>query len=147
MSELYEFIKKRSANFSDTSYRKLYGLNSIYLGNLPFIVISSTEQIVVKVDDFETRKVILKVPHVIEWVLDDKLMENWLLLPDTFNKKKNKLSPVLEMAYKSFLHPKKEKKVKKKKSKTRGKTIKQEVVVSDEKSPSILRRFITFVSR
>ncbi len=144
MSELYEFVKKRTANFSDISYRRLYGLNSVYLGNLPFIVITSHEQIVIKVDDFETRKQILKTPHVSLWVLDGKVMDNWLLLPDTFNKKKNKLSPILEMASKSLQNPKKEKRVNKKKSKTKRKTIEPDVVVSDDISHSILNRIIKF---
>lgn len=116
MSELQEFVKKRTANLSGISCRKLYGLDAFYLSNKPFIIISSSDQIVIKVDDFEVKNK-LKIHQAKEWILNDKLMENWFLLPETFNKKKSKLVPILELTSKALLHPKKEKKKNKKKSK------------------------------
>jgi len=115
MSELQEFVKKRTANLKGISNRKLYGLEAFYISDKPFIVITSGEQIVVKVDDFEVKKTILKISQVVNWNLDGKDMENWFLLPDTFNKKKNKLTPILDITSKALLNPKKEKKKFKKK--------------------------------
>jgi len=115
MSELQEFVKKRTANLKGISNRKLYGLEAFYICDKPFIVITSGEQIVVKVDDFEVKKTILKISQVVNWNLDGKDMENWFLLPDTFNKKKNKLTPILDITSKALLNPKKEKKKFKKK--------------------------------
>lgn len=144
MSELQEFVKKRTAKFSGISCRKLYGLDAFYLSDRPFIIISSTEQIVVKVDDFETKKE-LKNYQVTGWILNDKVMENWFLLPETFNKKKNKLLPILEMTSKVLLHPKKEKKKHKKKGKTKkcSDNITSEAKLSTknmDKGPSFFKR-------
>ena len=108
MSELHEFVKKRTAKFLGISCRTLYGLDAFYLGNKPFVVITSDNQIAIKVDDFEVKNK-LKLLQVKEWTLNDEVMENWFLLPESFNKKKSKLVPVLEMTSKVLLHPKKEK--------------------------------------
>ncbi|MFT6603801.1 MAG: TfoX/Sxy family transcriptional regulator of competence genes, partial [Bacteriovoracaceae bacterium] len=85
MSELQEFVKKRTASYPGISSRKLYGLEAFYLKNSPFIVITKDDQIVVKVDDFEVKAQLLNMPEVTKWSLDGKDMENWLLLPTSFN--------------------------------------------------------------
>ncbi|OUR96890.1 hypothetical protein A9Q84_11175 [Halobacteriovorax marinus] len=147
MSELQEFVKKRTSDFSGISCRKIYGLDAFYLSDIPFIVISSNEQIIVKVDDFEVKKTLLKIPQVSQWILNDKVMENWFLLPDTFNKKKNKLAPILEMTSKALLHPRKEKTKRKKKSKTQNNSdkIAVETVTNVEKNPSFFKRLCNFI--
>jgi len=140
MSELHEFIKKRTAKFSGISCRKLYGLDAFYISDKPFIIITSDEQVAVKVDDFQVKK-ILKIHQVTDWKLNDKAMDNWFLLPTKFNKKKNKLIPILEMTAKVLLKPKKEKIKRKKKEKTKKGTdnITTKKVV---KKPSLFRRFL-----
>ncbi len=142
MSELQEFVRKRTASYPGISSRKLYGLDAFYLKNSPFIVITANEQIVVKVDDFEVKKTILNMPEVSKWTLEGKEMENWFLLPDTFNKKKNKLSPILEMTSKVLLKPKKEKKKRKKKSDSHKSKQNNESKTSKNivKSPSFFKR-------
>jgi hypothetical protein len=140
MSELKEFVKKQTAKFTGISGRKLYGLDAFYLSDMPFIVIASNEQIVIKVDDFEVKKTIKAMPQVSEWILNDKLMENWFVLPDTFNKKKNKLSPILEMTSKVLLRPKKEKKKRKKKAATQNKIDRPLTDAKIEKRPSLFKR-------
>jgi TfoX/Sxy family transcriptional regulator of competence genes len=142
MSDLQEFVKKQTAKLAGISIRKLYGLDAFYLSDMPFIVITSNEQIVVKVDDFEVRKTLLGMPQVSEWMLNDKLMENWFLLPDTFNKKKNKLSPILEMTSQVLLRPKKEKKKRKKKSSSQQKNN-----ATDLKKASKIERKTSFFKR
>jgi hypothetical protein len=147
MSELYEFVKKRTSNFSGISYRKLYGLDAFYLSDKPFIIISATDHVVVKVDDFEVKKSILKIPEVSSWKLNDKVMENWFMLPDTFNKKKNKLSPVLEMTSKVLLTPKKEKKKRKVKAKVQKNVSTNLSIKSKTKTQkvSFINRLIKFI--
>ena len=141
MSELQEFVKKRTASFPGISSRKLYGLDAFYQNNLPFIVISS-EQIVLKASDFEVKKTLLNMPEVIKWTLNGKEMKDWFLLPESFNKKKNKLDPILEMASKALLNPKKEKKRKKKNgTKKPLEPSKSEIKVNLEKKTSLFKRF------
>jgi len=144
MSELLEFVKKRTAKFSGISGRKLYGLDAFYLNDIPFIVITANDQVVVKVEDFEVKKAIVKIPQVTQWTLNDKAMENWFLLPDTFNKKKNKLTPVLDMTSKVLLNPKKEKKKRKNKPNSQKKSIqtKSKPLTSIVKEPSLIKRII-----
>lgn len=144
MSELQEFVKKRTAKYPGISCRKLYGLDAFYLSDRPFIIISSNERIVVKVEDFEAKKE-LKVHQITEWTLNSKVMENWFLLPETFNKKKNKLLPILEMASKVLLHPKKEKKKQSKKSKPKKCSDNiiseaQSSIKNVDKKPSLFKR-------
>jgi hypothetical protein len=72
-------------------------------------------------------------------------MENWFLLPETFNKKKNKLVPILEMTSKVLLNPKKEKKKRKKKEKPQNCSddIRPEAessIKKADKKPSLLKR-------
>jgi len=145
MSELKEFVRKRTAKFSGISCRKLYGLDAFYLRDIPFIVISSNEQIAVKVEDIEIKKTILKIPQVSQWILNDKVMENWFILPNTFNTKKNKLSPILEMTSKVLLHPKKEKKKHRKKSNPQQKPA-LEAVTKVEKKPTFFKRLFKFMN-
>lgn len=147
MSELHEFVKKRTAKFPGISCRKLYGLDAFYLSEKPFIIISSNEQIAVKVDDFEVTKY-LKTHQITEWILNDQVMENWFLLPETFNKKKNKLIPILEMTSKVLLQPKKEK-LKRKKKKNKAKNCSdnlsleaQSSIKNVDKNPSLLKRLL-----
>ena len=123
MSELYEFVKKVTKTIPDISYRKLYGLNSFYMSDRPFIVITTNDEIVVRVDDFQMQKTIENIPQIERWILNDKVMDNWYILPEKYNKKKNKLSPILEMTSKVLLRPKKEKK----------KRIKKVKVIADKK--------------
>ncbi|MBT4792187.1 MAG: hypothetical protein HON90_11495 [Halobacteriovoraceae bacterium] len=144
MSELHEFVIKNMAKFSAVSCRKLYGLEAFYLSNMPFLVISSNEQIVVWVEDFEVKASLLKISQVSQWMLNDKLMENWFVLPKTYNKKKNKLSPILEMTSKVLLNPKKKKR--KAKSHKIKKPVKKNLVkaVIKEKKPSFFKRIFKF---
>lgn len=148
MSELKEFVRKQTAKLSGISIRKLYGLDAFYLSDKPFIVIESNQQIVVKVDDFEVKKTIKAMPQVSEWVLNDKVMENWFLLPDTFNKKKNKLSPILEMTSGVLLRPKKEKKKRKKKPSSQNNSGKltSQAAVKLENKPSFFKRLFKLVT-
>lgn len=146
MSELYEFITKRTAKISGISYRKLYGLDAFYIENIPFIIISSDEKIVVKIDDFEVKRYILKQYEVSLWVLSGKAMENWFVLPKGLNKKKNKISPILEMTSKVLLNPKKSKKKRivkpiKSKKKFKKSSIKS---LNKEKKSSLLSRLLKF---
>ncbi len=124
MSELHNFIKKQTSHFSDISCRKLYGLDSFYLKDSPFILISSDDRVVIKVEDFEVKKKILEIPQATQWKLNDKVMENWFVLPDTFNKKKNKIAPILKMTESVLLNPKNPKKEKKKHKKNHKKKCK-----------------------
>lgn len=140
MSELQEFIKKRTLNFKGISSRKLYGLEAFYLSDKPFIVITATDQVAIKVDDFETKKE-LKNHQVTEWTLDNKIMENWFLLPRKFNNKKNKLIPILEMTSKVLLQPKKQKTKKNKKKKT-DTSASNDTLKNAVEKPSFLRRLI-----
>ena len=109
MSELQEFIKNRTAKFTGISTRKLYGLEAFYLSEKPYIIISANDEVIVKVDDLETKKELIKHQVSEEWTLNDKAMENWFLIPTKFNNKKNKLVPILEMTSKVLLQPKKKK--------------------------------------
>jgi hypothetical protein len=109
MSELQEFIKKRTASFSGISSRKLYGLEAFYLGEKPYIIISANDEVIVKVDDLETKKELKKHQVTTEWTLDDKAMASWFLIPTKFNNKKNKIVPILEITSKILLQPKKKK--------------------------------------
>jgi len=138
MSELQEFVKKRTANLKGISTRKLFGLEAFYINDTPFIVITSGEQIAVKVDDFEVKKTILKISQVVNWNLDGKEMDNWFLLPDTFNKKKNKLTPILDITSKALLNPKKEKKIFKKKVSIQKISKKLDI----KKKPSFFKRLL-----
>ncbi|MFT6070994.1 MAG: TfoX/Sxy family transcriptional regulator of competence genes [Bacteriovoracaceae bacterium] len=142
MSELQEFVKKRTASYPGISSRKLYGLEAFYLKNSPFIVITKDDQIVVKVDDFEVKAQLLNMPEVTKWSLDGKDMENWLLLPTSFNKKKNKLSPILEMTSKVLLNPRKQKKKRRSKPKT-PKSVALKIETSQEKPSSFLKRLFS----
>jgi hypothetical protein len=148
MSELQNFVKKRTSNYSGISCRKLYGLDAFYLSDMPFIVISSNEQIIIKVDDFEVKKTMLKTHQASQWTLNDKVMENWFILPGTYNSKKNKLSPILEMTSKALLHPKKEKSKRKKKSNSQKNPPKAalETVTNIEKNHSFFKRMFKFIS-
>ncbi len=132
MSDLYEFVLKRTANISDITCRKLYGLDAFYISDKPFIVISAKDQIIVKVEDFEVRKSLQKIPNIELWKLGSKIMEDWFVLPETYNKKKNKLSPVIEMTAKVLLNPKKKPKKKKVKSKKIQMTPKRESKVKED---------------
>jgi hypothetical protein len=146
MSELYEFVKKRTANFSGISCRKLYGLDAFYLNDKPFVVISASDQIVVIVEDFEAKKSILKIPQVTQWKLDENIMDNWYVLPESFNKKKNKLTPILEMTSKVLLKPKKQKKKRKAKPNSKNKELKKPSmkVVNEDTKPSLFGRLFKF---
>lgn len=140
MIELQEFVKKRTASFPGISCRKLYGLDAFYQNNLPFIVISS-KQIVLKASDFEVKKALINMPEVEKWTLNGKEMADWFLLPESFNKKKNKLDPILEMTSKALLNPKKEKKKRKKKaSKKPMQEPKSEDCQSSKKKVSLFKR-------
>jgi hypothetical protein len=114
MSELHEFLTKSTSKFSGVSCRKLYGLDSFYLKEKPYIVISSEDEIVIWIDDLETRKTLLNSSQISKWKLNGRVMESWFVLPKSFNKKKNKLFPVLEMTSKVLLNPKKKKRDSKK---------------------------------
>jgi len=122
MNELKEFLKKCTSKYSGISYRKLYGLDSFYLNDKPFLLITAKNEIVLKIEDFEVRNK-LKVSQIIQWKLDEKIMENWFLLPERFNKKKNKLMPILEMTSTVLLNPKKEKIKRNKKKLSKSKLI------------------------
>ena len=149
MIDLKEFVKKRTASLPGISCRKLYGLDAFYLREIPFIVISSDEAIIVKVDDFEVQNTLLKIDNVSPWTLNNKAMNNWFLLPDTFNKKKSKLTPVLEMTSKALLHPKKEKVKRKKKSNAQKRTQMRasETVINVDDSPSLFKKIFKFMSK
>lgn len=146
MSELQKFISKQTAKLSNISSRKIYGLDSFYLRDKAFIVISADEKIVIKVDDFEVRDTLQKKYQATQWLLNDKVMENWFALPETFNKKKSKLTPVLEMTSRALLNPKKEKKKHSKKSKVQKKAPKVEKAIQVETSPSIFKKLFKFLS-
>ncbi len=145
MSELHDFTKKLTAKYSGISSRKLYGLDAFYLGNKPFIVITADDQVAVKVDDFQVKKDI-KVHQVTDWKLDGKVMENWFLLPEKFNKKKNKLVPIFEMTSKVLLSPRKEKtKLKRKKKPKKAVSAETKSLKKTElKKPSLLKRIFNF---
>jgi hypothetical protein len=149
MSELKEFVNKRTCHFSGISIRKLYGLDSFYIRDIPFIVISSDDEIIVKVEDFEVKKSVLKISHVSEWILNEKVMQNWFVLPKTFNKKKSKLSPILEMTSKALLYPKKEKKKIKSKSKSQSNTddLAVDKLIRAKDSPTFYKRILQFFSK
>jgi hypothetical protein len=144
MSELKEFVKKRTASFSGISSRKLYGLDAFYLNELPFIVITSDEQIVVKVYDSEVKKSLLTIHKASQWSLSNKVMESWFVLPNTFNKKKNKLSPILDITSKALLNPKKikKKRIKKPKNEDMLNTPKNVVIAS----PSFFKRILKLIT-
>jgi hypothetical protein len=144
MSELKDFITKRTSSFAGISARKLYGLDAFYLSDSPFIVLSGNQDIVIKVEDFETIKLILKIPNTSKWVLNDKIMENWFVLPESFNKKKGKLDPVLEMASKVLLQPKKEKKKKKINSSKKLHNAPSKKNLQDTRKTSIFKRLFNF---
>ncbi|WP_372654327.1 hypothetical protein [Halobacteriovorax sp.] len=146
MSDLYQFVKKQSSKLPDISYRTIYGLDAFYLRNKPYIVISSDNRIIVKADDFELKAILKKKYQAEQWVLSDKVMYNWFVLPETFNKKKSKLAPILEISSKALLSPKKEKKQRKKKVKKdkQIKNVEQEPKV--ESSPSFFKKLFKFLS-
>jgi TfoX/Sxy family transcriptional regulator of competence genes len=146
MNELYEFIKKRTSHLPSISYRKLYGLDAIYISDFPFIVISSNDHIVVKIDDFIVRDKLLSNSEVSLWKLDGKPMLNWFVIPSRFNNKKNKLDPIFELTSKVLLHPRKKKKVirnKSKAKKTTEKTIDKNIAET-QKDKSLLIKFVNF---
>lgn len=97
MSELKKFITKLANRYADTTDRKLYGLDAIYLKEMPFILINGNENIVLKIVRPETIKKILEIKGAAPFKLHGKVIEGWYMLPDTFNKKKNKLMPILDL--------------------------------------------------
>ncbi|GEM_PF-5897118 len=146
MSELYQFVKKQTSKLSNISCRKVYGLEAFYLRDKPYIVISSDDKVVIKIDDFEVKKIFLEKYQISTWQLNGKAMENWYVLPTTFNKKKSKLAPIIEMSSKALLNPRKEKKTRTKKSKVQKKNTNIEKAVEIKKSPSIFKKLFKFLN-
>jgi hypothetical protein len=107
MSELQAFVHKLSLAFSNIQPRKTYGLDSFAIRDNVFIMITEDQKIALKVEDFIIREKILKIEGVEKWIYKNKEMENWYLLPPAFNKKKNKLAPILEMIHPTVQAPRK----------------------------------------
>jgi hypothetical protein len=148
ISHLYDFVKKRTATISGISNRKLYGLNALYLSDKPYIIISPEGRVVVKVEDFEVKKY-LETQNITEWKWKSKTMENWFLLPESFNKKKNKLSPILDMTSKVLLNPKKAKRKIKNKKKIKKNSLhtnqSSETVKNSNTQPSLFKRILNLL--
>lgn len=138
MSELQQFVKKLTKDFSDITCRKAYGSDSFYVREKIFAVITEDDRVALKVEDYETGLQIQKISGVEDWVLNNKKMEDWYLLPTSFNKKKNRLYPVLEMSYRVVLRPKKKKEKHKHKKKQKPSVVANKSVkapkIQDKKS-------------
>ncbi|MBL6988238.1 MAG: hypothetical protein ISR65_00580 [Bacteriovoracaceae bacterium] len=110
MSEVQLFIKKLTEKYGDVTARKAYGLDSFYVKEKIFVVITKDDKIALKVEDYSSQQKISQVRGIEKWRLNDKEMKDWLVLPTFYNKKKNKLSPILEMVHTTAIRPKKQKK-------------------------------------
>ncbi len=151
MSELMQFLERDFSKIEEITKRKAYGLDAYYIKEKVFLVIEKDEHLILKVEDYLTKKKIFEIPNVLKWSLNGKVMEDWFKLPQTFNKKKNRLFPILEMVYSSALIPKKKKKMNKKPHKRKARTpdislIKKGNKVENEKR-SIMKRILSKMRR
>lgn len=148
MSELQHFVKKLLEKYPAITCRKAYGQDAFYVKEKIFVVIAADDLIAIKVDDFEARKKILAITDIKRWSMNGKPIENWFLLPTTFNKKKNRLAPVLDMTYKAILNPKKQKSTnkKKKRSLTPLRVDKQIENNVENRLSKVVKRFYSFLN-
>ncbi|MCK5883097.1 MAG: hypothetical protein KAG61_05365 [Bacteriovoracaceae bacterium] len=142
MSELYQFITKITSHFDGISCRKVYGKDAIYYKELPIIVITD-ERVAIKVTALNDLPMLR--PIVTQWVLDENPMDDWYLLPASFNKKKNKLIPAIEQVIELIQRPKIKNRIRKKKKKKTQTQKKIKEAKLPQKKKGIIHTLFSFI--
>ncbi len=143
MNELYQFITKVTSQFNSITARKLYGKEAIYYKENPIVIISD-ERVIVRIpslDRFPNLKAVAE-----KWSLNDKVMDDWYLLPSSFNKKRNKLIPALEQVIEATKKPKANNPKKTKKKRPSSKKA-PTVVTKKEESKSGFQKFLSLFKK
>lgn len=95
MSELYQFISKITSSLPFITERKLYSRVSFYYKETPLLLVDN-ESVVLHIEKLDLVPTLKQA--LTPWTLDGRTMAHWYQLPQSYNKKKNKLQPAIEQA-------------------------------------------------
>jgi len=117
MSEEYKFLKKATSQIAGVTYRSAYGLDAVFIKEKSLLLVTKEHRIVIKIEDQELLSKKRESIELNVFELNGKEMEHWYLIPKSYNKKKNRLIPLIESASSSLFKQRKRKRNLKKKKK------------------------------
>ena len=146
MSELYNFLKKTTSHLDNVTYRNAYGLDAVFVKDKAFLLITKDNEIALRIED---RDLLTKRRESIDLkglALHDKSMEHWYLIPTSYNKKKNRLVPLIDSAYLSLFKQRQKKRTNKKKKQNKKVTTNQDNASSKNRNQKVglLGKIISF---
>jgi hypothetical protein len=130
MNELYNFLKKSTSHLNSITFRSSYGLNCVFAKEKAFLLVTNEQRIGVYIENKELLAKLEKSISLNELVIDNKALPNWYLIPINFNKKKNKLVPIINYAYDGLF-------IKNKRKNKRHKPTKKIIVQKNKYSKSV----------
>ena len=145
MTELYTFLKKSTSHLQNVTYRKAYGLEAVYIKEKAFLLVTKEDEVALRIEDVDFLNKRRESIIMNQLYLHDKPMANWYLVPKKYNKKKNRLIPLIDSSYACLFKAKKKRKASKK--------IKSAIVPKSEinlvtnTNVNLLRRFIQLFKR
>jgi hypothetical protein len=144
VSELYNFLKKTTSHLNSVSYRSIYGLDSVFTKDKAFLLVTKDNRIAIYIENEIFFKKRIESVKLDELTIDNKVMDHWFLVPETFNKKKNKLIPLIDSAHEA-LFIKNKRNNKKNKSKQMRKKAAKKPANTDTQSSLVNEGIITKV--
>lgn len=116
MSELYSFLKKTTSHLGNVTHRTAYGLDAIFVKDKAFILVTKDNEIALRIEDLDFLAKRRESIELKQFELHNKPISHWYLVPTSFNKKKNRLIPLIDLSFDSLFNKKqKKKKISKKK--------------------------------
>lgn len=128
--DLKNNIEKVFNSHDNITCRNAYGSLGFYVGEKIFLVLTKQGRLAIKKYHEEGWE---KLSDAEDWSLNGKNMEGWILLPQKYNTKRNKLTPWVELAFSQATTPRRKKKFKNHRKKKQVKAMSTKKMIQDKK--------------